>query len=250
MIKEARIEYPSSVLPTIAGCNGKEEMSVAIRILLADDHALLRQGIKRVLNFEDDLEVVGEAEDGQEALARTLMLKPDILLLDINMPGLTGLDVTKQLKQARSRTKIIALTIHDSDNYVLELLKNGALGYLLKDVEPNVLIKAIHMVNEGNPFVYPKLAERLFGSAAVYGDVSRMAKEIWDESRGERLTPREMEVLGCIAKGLSNQDIGKALGLSEKTVKNHLTSIFHKLKVNDRTQALVYVLKNKIVTLE
>ena len=101
---------------------------MAIRILLADDHALLRQGIKRVLNFEDDLEVVGEAEDGQEALARTLMLKPDILLLDINMPGLTGLDVTKQLKQARSRTKIIALTIHDSDNYVLELLKNGALG--------------------------------------------------------------------------------------------------------------------------
>ena len=223
---------------------------MAIRILLADDHALLRQGIKRVLNFEDDLEVVGEAEDGQEALARTLMLRPDILLLDINMPGLTGLDVTKQLKQARSRTKIIALTIHDSDNYVLELLKNGALGYLLKDVEPNVLIKAIHMVIEGNPFVYPKLAERLFGSAAVYGDVSRMAKEIWDESRGERLTPREMDVLGCIAKGLSNQDIGKALGLSEKTVKNHLTSIFHKLKVNDRTQALVYVLKNKIVTLE
>ena len=215
---------------------------MAIRILLADDHALLRQGIKRVLNFEDDLEVVGEAEDGQEALARTLMLKPDILLLDINMPGLTGLDVTKQLKQARTRTKIIALTIHDSDNYVLELLKNGALGYLLKDVEPSVLIKAIHMVNEGNPFVYPKLAERLFGSTAVYGDVSRMAKE--------RLTPREMDVLGCIAKGFSNQDIGKALGLSEKTVKNHLTSIFHKLKVNDRTQALVYVLKNKIVTLE
>ena len=215
---------------------------MAIRILLADDHALLRQGIKRVLNFEDDLEVVGEAEDGQEALARTLMLKPDILLLDINMPGLTGLEVTKQLKQARSRTKIIALTIHDSDNYVLELLKN--------DVEPNVLIKAIHMVNEGNPFVYPKLAERLFGSSAVCGDVSRMAKEIWDESRGERLTPREMDVLGCIAKGLSNQDIGKALGLSEKTVKNHLTSVFHKLKVNDRTQALVYVLKNKIVSLD
>ena len=220
---------------------------MAIRILLADDHALLRQGIKRVLNFEDDLEVVGEAEDGQEALARTLMLKPDILLLDINMPGL---DVTKQLKQARSRVKIIALTIHDSDNYVLEMLKNGALGYLLKDVEPNVLIKAIHMVNEGNPFVYPKLAERLFGTPAISGDVGRMAKEIWDESRGERLTPREMDVLGCIAKGLSNQDIGKALGLSEKTVKNHLTSVFHKLKVNDRTQALVYVLKNKIVSLE
>ena len=223
---------------------------MTIKILIADDHALLRQGVKRVLNFEDDLEVIGEAEDGQETLARTLVLQPDVLLLDLNMPGLSGLEVACQLQAAKSKTKIIVLTIHDSDNYVLELLKNGALGYLLKDVEPSVLIKAIHMVNEGNPFVYPKLAERLFGSTAVYGDVSRMAKEIWDESRGERLTPREMDVLGCIAKGFSNQDIGKALGLSEKTVKNHLTSIFHKLKVNDRTQALVYVLKNKIVTLE
>ena len=223
---------------------------MTIKILIADDHALLRQGVKRVLNFEDDLEVIGEAEDGQETLARTLVLQPDVLLLDLNMPGLSGLEVACQLQAAKAKTKIIVLTIHDSDNYVLELLKNGALGYLLKDVEPSVLIKAIHMVNEGNPFVYPKLAERLFGSTAVYGDVSRMAKEIWDESRGERLTPREMDVLGCIAKGFSNQDIGKALGLSEKTVKNHLTSIFHKLKVNDRTQALVYVLKNKIVTLE
>lgn len=223
---------------------------MAIKILIADDHALLRQGIKRVLNFEDDLEVIGEAEEGQEALGRTLMLQPDILLLDLNMPGLSGLEVAKQLKQAGCETKIIALTIHDSDNYVLEMLKNGALGYLLKDVEPNVLIKAIHVVNEGNAFVYPKLAERLFGSIALTDDVETRAREMLLESRGERLTSREMDVLECIAKGFSNQDISKALGLSEKTVKNHLTSIFHKLKVNDRTQALVYVLKNKIISLD
>lgn len=223
---------------------------MAIKILIADDHALLRQGIKRVLNFEDDLEVIGEAEEGQEALGRTLMLQPDILLLDLNMPGLSGLEVAKQLKQAGSETKIIALTIHDSDNYVLEMLKNGALGYLLKDVEPNVLIKAIHVVNDGNAFVYPKLAERLFGSIALTDDVETRAREMLLESRGERLTSREMDVLECIAKGFSNQDISKALGLSEKTVKNHLTSIFHKLKVNDRTQALVYVLKNKIISLD
>ncbi len=146
--------------------------------------------------------------------------------------------------------KIIALTIHDSDNYVLEMLKNGALGYLLKDVEPAVLIKAIHVVNDGNTFVYPKLAERLFGSVSEDDDLAEKAKEMWKESRSERLTSREMDVLSCIAKGYSNQDIAKALCVSEKTVKNHLTNIFRKLNVTDRTQALVYVLKHKIITLD
>ncbi len=223
---------------------------MAIKILIADDHALLRQGIKRVLNFEEDLEVVGEAEDGQETLARTLVLQPDILLLDLNMPGLSGLEVTRQLQAAKSRTKIIVLTIHDSDNYVLELLKNGALGYLLKDVEPTMLIKAIHVVNEGNAFVYPKLAERIFGGLSESDDVNEKAREMWRESRSERLTAREMDVLSCIAKGFSNQDIAQVLFVSEKTVKNHLTNIFRKLNVNDRTQALIYVLKHKIMTLD
>ena len=223
---------------------------MAIKILIADDHALLRQGIKRVLNFEEDLEVVGEAEDGQETLARTLVLQPDILLLDLNMPGLSGLEVTRQLQAAKSRTKISVLTIHDSDNYVLELLKNGALGYLLKDVEPTMLIKAIHVVNEGNAFVYPKLAERIFGGLSESDDVNEKAREMWRESRSERLTAREMDVLSCIAKGFSNQDIAQALFVSEKTVKNHLTNIFRKLNVNDRTQALIYVLKHKIMTLD
>ena len=223
---------------------------MSIKVLIADDHAILRQGIKRVLNFEEDIEVVGEAEDGQEALARTLVVQPDILLLDLNMPGLTGLEVANQLQAAKCKTKIIVLTIHDSDNYVLELLKNGVLGYLLKDVEPTMLIKAIHVVNEGNAFVYPRLAERLFGGLQAGYDVNEKAREMWKESRSERLTSREMDVLACIAKGFSNQDIAEALFVSEKTVKNHLTNIFRKLNVNDRTQALIYVLKHKIVTLD
>lgn len=223
---------------------------MSIKVLIADDHAILRQGIKRVLNFEEDIEAVGEAEDGQEALARTLVVQPDILLLDLNMPGLTGLEVANQLQAAKCKTKIIVLTIHDSDNYVLELLKNGVLGYLLKDVEPTMLIKAIHVVNEGNAFVYPRLAERLFGGLQAGDDVNEKAREMWKESRSERLTSREMDVLACIAKGFSNQDIAEALFVSEKTVKNHLTNIFRKLNVNDRTQALIYVLKHKIVTLD
>ena len=223
---------------------------MAIKSLIADDHALLRQGIKRVLNFEEDLEVIGEAGDGQEALARALVLQPDILLLDLNMPNLSGLEVTRQLQAARSRTRIIALTIHDSDKYVLEMLRNGALGYLLKDVEPAMLIKAIHVVASGDAFVYPKLAERIFGGLIEGEDVNAKAREMWREGRAERLTPREMDVLSCIAKGFSNQDIAQALFVSEKTVKNHLTNIFRKLNVNDRTQALIYVLKHKIMTLE
>lgn len=223
---------------------------MSIRIVIADDHALLRQGIKRVLNFEEDLEVVGEAEDGQEALARTLVLQPDVLLLDLNMPRLSGLEVTHQLKAAHCKTNIIALTIHDGDKYVLEMLRGGALGYLLKDVDPAMLIKGIHVVNEGGAFVDPRLAERVFGGLNASDDVSAKAREKWREGRAERLTPREMDVISCIARGFSNQDIANALFVSEKTVKNHLTNIFRKLNVNDRTQALIYVLKNKIVTLD
>lgn len=223
---------------------------MAIKILIADDHALLRQGIRNVLNLEDDLEVIAEANDGQEALAKTLSLSPDIVLLDLNMPILSGIEVVKQLQAAKSKAKIIVLTIHDGDNYVIEVLKNGALGYLLKDVEPTMLIKAIHRVYEGDAFVYPELAEKLFGGMDETEDINQRAEEIWKQRRGERLTAREMDVLRCIAKGFNNQEIAHSLFVSEKTVKNHLTNIFRKINVNDRTQALLFVLKNKIMTLD
>ena len=179
---------------------------MSIKILIADDHALLRQGIKRVLNFEDDLEVVGEASEGQEALSRTLVLQPDVLLIDLNMPGLSGIEVTKQLVAARVKTRIIALTVHDSDRYVLEMLRNGALGYILKDVEPTMLIKAIHVVAGGGTFVYPKLAERIFGGLSEGADVKARAKEMWRDGRGERLTSRELDVLACIAPFRQRKD--------------------------------------------
>lgn len=223
---------------------------MGIKVLIADDHALVRQGIKRVLNFEDDIKVIGEAEDGQKTLGMTLVLQPDILLLDLNMPGTNGVEVSKQLQAAKCKTNVIVLTIHDSDNFVLELLKNGVKGYLLKDVEPDMLVKAIRVVHDGGNYIYPELEERIFGGTGMVGDINEKAVELWREGRNDRLTGREMEVLRCIAKGFNNQEIAQTLFVSEKTVKNHLTNIFRKINVNDRTQALIYVLKNHMVDLD
>lgn len=223
---------------------------MGIKVLIADDHALVRQGIKRVLSFEEDIEVVGEAEDGQKALGMTLVLQPDVLLLDLNLSGTDGVEVSKQLQAARCKTRIIVLTIHDSDNYVLELLKNGVKGYLLKDVEPDMLVKAIRAVCDGGTYICPELEERVFGGIGVVEDINEKAAEMWREGRNDRITGREMEVLRCIAKGFNNQEIAQTLFVSEKTVKNHLTNIFRKINVTDRTQALIYVLKNNMVDLE
>lgn len=221
-----------------------------ISILIADDHSLLREGLRRVLSFEEDLNVLGEAEDGEDAIRKTLELKPDILLLDINMPKLNGLEVAKELGALKLATKIIALTIHDGDNYIMEMLKHGVLGYILKDVEPDVLIRAIHAVNAGNAYVYPKIAERLGKDSPKGENAAEKTRLLYKRHRPGGLTAREMDVLSCVGEGLSNQEIADKLCVSEKTVKNHLTNIFKKLGVTDRTQALVYVLKNKILTIE
>lgn len=225
---------------------------MGIRILIADDYTLIRQGIKRVLEFEGDFEVAGEAEDGQEALARTLMLQPDILLLDAKMPGLDSLDVVERLVQAGSKAKIIVLSPFDNnDMYLLEYLKEGAKGFLEKNTEPQLLVRAIREVNQGQSYIQPRLAQRLFGGQQnLPSDTQKWAQDHWEETREERLTAREHDVLICIARGLSNQDIGRVLDLSEKTVKNHLTNIFRKLHVNDRTQALICALKHHIIDLK
>lgn len=222
-----------------------------ITIVIADDHMLLRQGIKNVLELEADIKVVGEAADGEEALKVTQECKPDVLLLDINMPRLNGLEVTKQLRMSPAKTKVIVLTINDDETYVMEIIKAGAAGYLLKDIEPGMLVQAIRSVCKGDTFIYPTLANRLFG------EMKRQREEelhtlatLRDKRREERLTYREIDVLQLVCKGMSNQEVASQLFLSEKTVKNHLTNIFRKLNVSDRTQAVLYAIKNKIVLLD
>jgi DNA-binding NarL/FixJ family response regulator len=220
-----------------------------IKIVIADDHALLRQGIKNVLSLEPDLEVIGEAADGEEAISKIESLKPDILLLDVNMPHMNGLEVTKCLKADNTPVKVIILTIHDDESYVFEVIKSGADGYILKDIEPGMLVKAIRLVYEGQSFIYPTLTKRLFGELSRQEE-RRAAPPERRSSKEERLTYREVEVLKLIGRGMNNQEIAQELFLSEKTVKNHLTNIFRKISVVDRTQAVLYAIKNKIVVLD
>jgi DNA-binding NarL/FixJ family response regulator len=220
---------------------------VPIKIVIADDHSLLRQGIKNVLELEPDFQVIGEAGDGEESIRKVLELDPDIVLLDINMPKLNGLEVTRRLRDAGADAKVIILTIHDDENYVLEVIKAGAAGYLLKDIEPGMLMKAIRTVQEGESFIYPTLAKRLFGQISKTDEKKDQVSYRRSEAR---LTEREVEVLHLISRGMSNQEIAHKLYLSEKTVKNHLTNVFRKINVTDRTQAVLYAIKHKIVALE
>jgi two-component system, NarL family, response regulator DegU len=224
---------------------------MSIRILIADDHALLRQGIRNVLEFEEDFDIIAEAGDGEDAVKKSGEFLPDIALIDINMPKLNGLEVTKRIRESFPGVKVIILTIHDDESYVVEVVKAGAAGYLLKDVEPGMLIKAIRTVFDGESFIYPTLAKKLFGEITrLEGERRQGTANFLQHGREERLTMRELEVLQLIAKGLSNQEIASHLFLSEKTVKNHLTNIFRKIDVNDRTQAVLYAIKNKIVVLD
>lgn len=224
---------------------------MSIRILIADDHALLREGIKNVLELESDFDIVAEAGDGEEALEKIIKFQPDVALLDINMPHLSGPEVTRRAHESCPNVRVIILTIHDDESYVLEVVKSGAFGYLLKDIDPGMLIKAIRIVHSGETFIYPTLGKKLFGEInRLEEERKNTAATMYLHNRDERVTVREMEVLQLIAKGLSNHEIAARLFLSEKTVKNHLTNIFRKIDVTDRTQAVLYAIKNKIVQID
>lgn len=231
-----------------------------IRVLLADDHQLFREGLKRILNMEEDIEVVGECGDGTQVLEFCQQSPPEIVLMDINMPLLNGVDATAELKELHPDIKVIILSIHDDESYVFETLRKGATGYLLKDMEAESLINAIRTVAEGNAFIHPKVTgkliqqlrrmEYLSETGAIAEDNRiREAGVKFVPSEDNPLTRREAEVLRLMAEGRSNKMIGEHLFISEKTVKNHVSSILQKMDVDDRTQAVINAIKFGWVTL-
>ena len=217
-----------------------------VRVVLIDDHKLFREGVKRILEFEPSFDVVAEGEDGSEAAKLVKENKPDVVLMDINMPNINGVQATADLVRYFPDTKVIILSIHDDESYVTHALKTGAQGYLLKEMDSDSLIEAIKVVSEGGSYLHPKVTHNLVL------EYRRLAKEsasyIADKGIEYKqplhiLTKRECQVLQLLADGKSNRAVAETLYISEKTVKNHVSNILQKMNVNDRTQAVVSAIK-------
>lgn len=204
-----------------------------ITVLIVDDHAMVRQGLRTFLELQDDIEVVGEASNGAEAVEQTRQLLPDVVLMDLVMPEMDGIAATRQICAFHPGAKVIALTSFAEDDKVFPAIKAGASGYLLKDVSPSDLVDAVRATHRGETQLHPDIAKKLMNQVA----------HRTEEPTPDELTERELEVLRLIAGGLSNREIAKELVISEKTVKTHVSNILSKLHLADRTQAAIYALK-------
>lgn len=215
------------------------------KIAIIDDHQLFREGVKRILDFEKTFEVVAEGEDGNQAVAIVEEFQPDVIIMDINMPDVNGVEATRQLIENFPESKVIILSIHDDENYVTHALQTGASGYLLKEMDADALVEAVKVVADGGSYLHPKVTHnlvreyrRLAGEGGGgYVGVAEIRRPL------HLLTRRECEVLQLLTDGKSNRGIGEALFISEKTVKNHVSNILQKMNVNDRTQAVVEAIK-------
>jgi len=215
-----------------------------IKILIADDHAFVRESTRRILEQEADLEVIGEAGDGEEAVRLATSFKPDVAIIDIAMPKLDGIEATEQIKTLCPGISVLILSAYDDDQFVFSLLEAGAAGYLLKSVRGQEIVDAVRAVYSGESVLHPAVARKVLNRFA------RPSAEVEVKKSPELLSEREMEVLKLVTKGLSNKDIADKLCLSVRTVQGHLANIFNKLQVSSRTEAVVHALKQGWVTLD
>jgi DNA-binding NarL/FixJ family response regulator len=220
-----------------------------IRVMLVDDHRMFREGVASLLARSGDIVLIGEAATGEEAIRLADTLLPDIVLMDVKMPGMGGIEATRAIVTRSPHIGVIMLTMFEDDESVFAALKAGARGYVLKDADRGTLMRAIRAVAQGDALLGPSIARRVieqFSAPTPSAPAPTAAPRIAPELFGE-LTPRELEVLGLIAQGLRNRDIAERLVISEKTVQNHISNIFAKLQVNDRSQAIVRALQGGLV---
>ena len=213
---------------------------MSIKIMITDDHPIIREGLKNLLELDGDIKVIAEAVDGQDCLSKLENVNPDVLLLDINMPLMNGLEVLKNLKLRKNKVKVLILTVHNEVEYLMKAVEIGINGYVLKDSESAVLKKAIVSIASGENFIQPNLIPALN---------AKMMEKSEDRLKLENLTDREIEVLKLLAVGMYNKEVAENLEISERTVKNHVSNIFKKLDVTDRTQAAVFAIRNGLVNI-
>lgn len=213
---------------------------MSIDLMLCDDHAMLREGIKQLLEFDPNLKVVSQASSGSQCKELLKSVKVDIVLLDINLPDVNGIKLLKEIKTKYHNIKVLMLTVHNEIEYLLDSLDNGCDGYILKDSDSSELVKAIKVVYSGEKYIQPDLVPALN---------ARLLKREADEDKSKNITKRERQILISIAQGKTNKDIADSFDISERTVKNHITSLFKKIDVTDRTQAAVFAIRNNFIDL-
>ncbi len=214
-----------------------------MRVLIADDHAIVREGLRSLLDVQSDIEVTGEARDGQEAVEMAAALKPDIILMDITMPGMNGLEATRVIKQHDPEVKILILTMHEGDEYFFKLLDAGASGYLIKGCSSGELVSALRAVQQGDVFLYPTMTKKLLSDYLHRGKGG-------DKDNTDNLTNREREVLKYVADGNTNQDIADALVLSVATVQTHRANIMQKLGLHNSAELVKYAIRRGLISLD
>jgi len=217
-----------------------------IKVLIVDDHRVVREGLSAILKSKENIQVLGEAQDGQEAIEKARSLLPDVVLMDVSMPKMTGVEATRIIKREFPHIGIIALTMYEEQQYIFDLVRGGATGYLLKDSDSDQIVKAIQSVYRGDSLIHPAVASKILAEFSLMTQ-KKGKKSGWVE---HDLTEREITVLRLVADGKTNKEIANNLDLSEKTVKNHVRNIFHKLQVYDRTQAAILAIRKGLIELD